>query len=112
MKRKPRGVTAGTKAVRGPKATKRAVRSVKAAQSAKSAKQGRQGGDLEKTLAPIRRHPGIRPSEINRLLKREESDGLRGTLIKRGLIRKEKDGAAMHTIPSDARAADAFDFFA
>jgi hypothetical protein len=63
------------------------------------AKQGRQGSDLEKTLALIRAHPGIRPSEINRLLNREESDGLRATLIKRGLIRKEKDGSAMRYYP-------------
>jgi hypothetical protein len=62
---------------------------------AKSAKQGRDTSDLEKTLALIRERPGIRPSEINRLLNREESDGLRSTLIKRGLIRKEKDGNAM-----------------
>jgi hypothetical protein len=46
-------------------------------QSIKSAKQSRQGGDLEKTLALIRARPGIRPSEINRLLNREESDALR-----------------------------------
>jgi hypothetical protein len=99
MKRKPRGVKAGTKALHGPKAVKRAARSAKEAQSAKSAKQGRQGGDLEKTLALIRKRPGIRPSEINRLLNREESDGLRNTLIKRGLIRKEKDGSAMRYYP-------------
>jgi hypothetical protein len=70
------------------------------ATSIKFAKQGSgQGGDLEKTLALIRKHPGIRPSEINRLLNREESDGLRATLIKRGLIRKEKDGSAMRYYP-------------
>jgi hypothetical protein len=63
--------------------------------SVKSGQQGRAGGDLEKTLALIGRHPGIRPSELNRRLNREESDGLRNTLIKRGLIRKEKDGSAM-----------------
>jgi hypothetical protein len=66
---------------------------------AKSAKQGRQGGDLEKTLSLIRAHPGIRPSELNRRLNREESDGLRNTLIKRGLVRKEKDGSAMRYYP-------------
>jgi hypothetical protein len=68
-------------------------------QPVKSTKQGRQDGDLEKALALIRAHPGIRPSEINRLLNREESDGLRATLIKRGLIRKEKDGSAMRYYP-------------
>lgn len=52
-------------------------------------------GQLEKILALIGAHPGIRPSELNRLLKVEQSDRLRDTLIKRGLIRKEKDGSAM-----------------
>jgi hypothetical protein len=89
MKRKPQR----SKAVRGQKAVKHRDRSIK------SAKQNRQGGDLEKTLALIRARPGIRPSEINRLLNREESDGLRSTLIKRGLIRKEKDGSAMRYYP-------------
>lgn len=74
------------------------------ARSVKSAKQGRQGtglqgSDLEKALALIRARPGIRPSEINRLLNREESDGLRATLIKRGLVRKEKDGSATRYYP-------------
>ena len=54
----------------------------------------RPGGNLDKILSLIRTHPGIRPSELNRLLNLEQSDGLRNTLIKRGLIRKEKDGAA------------------
>ena len=66
---------------------------------AKTAKRRGQGGDLEKTLSLIRAHPGIRPSELNRLLNREQSDGLRNTLIKRGLIRKEKDGSAMRYYP-------------
>jgi hypothetical protein len=69
------------------------------ARPVKSAKPGAQGSDLEKALALIRARPGIRPSEINRLLNREESDGLRSTLIKRGLIRKEKDGSAMRYYP-------------
>jgi hypothetical protein len=69
------------------------------ARSVKSARRGQQGSDLEKTLALIRARPGIRPSEINRLLNREESDGLRSTLIKRGLIRKEKDGSAIRYYP-------------
>ena len=68
-------------------------------QSIKSTKRSSQDSDLEKTLALIRAHPGIRPSEINRLLNREESDGLRATLIKRGLIRKVKDGSAMRYYP-------------
>ena len=50
---------------------------------------------IEKVLALIRRRPGIRPSEINRLLNLKQSDGPRGALIKRGLVRKEKDGSAV-----------------
>jgi len=93
MKRRPQGRKTGTKAVRGQKVIKNRARSVK------SVKQGRQGGDLEKTLSLIRTHHGIRPSELNRLLNREQSDGLRRTLIKRGLIRKEKDGSAVRYYP-------------
>jgi hypothetical protein len=76
----------GTKGARGQKLTKNSARSVK------SAKQGPDVSDLEKTLSLITTHPGIRPSELNRLLNREQSDGLRNTLIKRGLVRKERDG--------------------
>ena len=93
MKRKPRTFKTGSKAVRGRNAAKHK------AQSIKSAKQSPKGSDLEKALALIRAHPGIRPSEINRLLNREESDGLRSTLIKRELIRKEKDGSAVRYYP-------------
>ncbi|MBI2326717.1 hypothetical protein HYU92_00185 [Candidatus Curtissbacteria bacterium] len=50
---------------------------------------------LEKTLSIIRKSPGIRPSELNRLLNIPHSWNLRKTLIKRGLIRKEKDGSAV-----------------
>jgi hypothetical protein len=89
VKPKPQRLKTADKTDRRRKAAK------PGAQSVKSAKQSRQGGDLEKTLALIRARPGIRPSEINRILKREESDGLRSTLIRRGLIRKEKDGSAM-----------------
>jgi hypothetical protein len=89
MTRRPRG----TKAGHAKKAVKRRPRSVK------SAKPGRAGGDLEKALSLIRARPGIRPSELNRLLKTEQSDGLRNTLIKRGLVRKEKDGSAMRYYP-------------
>jgi hypothetical protein len=93
MNRRPQGPKTGTRAARAGKAVRHEARSINAAS------QGRQGSDLEKTLALIRAHPGIRPSEINRLLNREESDALRGTLIKRGLIRKEKDGSAMRYYP-------------
>jgi hypothetical protein len=65
----------------------------------RDAKPGRPGSDLEKALALIRARPGLRPSELNRLLNRTESDGLRATLIKRGLVRKEKDGSAMRYYP-------------
>lgn len=91
MKRIPQGRKAGTKAVRRRKAAR--------PESVKSLKQGHHSGDLDKTLSLIRTHPGIRPSEINRLLNRQQSDGLRSTLIKRRLIRKEKDGSAMRYYP-------------
>jgi len=76
MKRRPPGPKIGTKAGRR-----------------------HQSGDLDKTLSLISTHPGIRPSEINRLLNKEQSDGLRSTLIKRGLVRKEKDGSATRYYP-------------
>jgi hypothetical protein len=84
----------GHKTARAKKAVKHRTRSVK------SAKRRRHDGDLEKTLSLIRTHPGIRPSELNRLLKRDQSDGLRNTLIERGLIRKEKDGSATRYYPA------------
>jgi hypothetical protein len=90
MKRKSRGHEPAAKAARRRTAGK---------DSTRSAKPRHDGGDLDKTLALIRSHPGIRPSEINRLLNRDESDGLRSTLIKRGLIRKQKDGSAMRYYP-------------
>jgi hypothetical protein len=93
MKRKPQRPKTATKAARAPKTAKPKARSGKPAQ------QGRPGGDTEKALALIRARPGLRPSELNRLLNREESDGLRATLMKRGLIRKEKDGAATRYYP-------------
>jgi hypothetical protein len=92
MKQKPQGSGARSKP-RTQKVAKNRARSVQ------PAKQGRQDGDLQKLLSLIRKHPGIRPSELNRLLDREQSDGLRNTLIKRGLIRKEKDGSAMRYYP-------------
>lgn len=61
--------------------------------------------DSEHTLAAmleiIRSNPGIRPAEINRLLNRTESDSLRATLIRRGLVRKVKDGQATHLYATD-----------
>ena len=42
--------------------------------------------------------PGIYPDNRAPVV-RTRSDGLRSTLIKRGLIRKEKDGSAMRYYP-------------
>jgi hypothetical protein len=67
----------------------------RATRSGKRAKPIGSIGLLAKVLSLIRTHPGIRPSELNRLLNRKESDGLRSTLIKRGLVRKKSDGSAM-----------------
>jgi uncharacterized membrane protein len=63
--------------------------------SRKPAKSAPLSDSLKKVLALIRAHPGIRPSEINRRLKLAQSDAPRAALIKRGLIRKEKDGTAV-----------------
>lgn len=58
---------------------------------------------LEKMLTLIKKKPGIRSSEINRQLKREHSSSLRNALIKRGLVKKEKKGAAVHYYPVQKR---------
>ncbi len=49
-----------------------------------------------KMLAIIKSHPGIRPSELNRRLKLQQSDSLRAVLIRRGLVRKVTEGRATH----------------
>lgn len=54
---------------------------------------------LVKMLSLIKENPGIRPRELNSLLNREHSAGLRDTLIKRGLVRKEKGGSAVRYYP-------------
>ncbi len=54
---------------------------------------------LAKALSIIRKRPGIRPSGLNRLLRRAHSAGLRATLIERGLVRKEKRGSAVRYYP-------------
>lgn len=54
---------------------------------------------LARMHAIIRKRPGIRPSELNRLLNRAHSVSLRESLIKRGLVRKKKDGAAVRYYP-------------
>jgi hypothetical protein len=65
----------------------------------KVAKSGHPQSLVEKVLALIRNHPGIRPSEINRTLNIEQSDGPRGALLKRGLVRKVKEGSATRYYP-------------
>ena len=87
IKRRPRS-RAGT----NPQPAQRAVRHP-------TRSPGSTSGQLQEVLSLIRRRPGIRPSELNRLLNLEQSDAVRNTLIKRGLIRKEKDGSAMRYYP-------------
>ena len=89
MKRKSRASRTRTK---GAPTQKSAVRSARSVNLPKAVRADTQ---LEKVLSLIRAHPGIRPSEINRRMKLEQSDAVRATLIKRGLIRKEKDGTAV-----------------
>ena len=55
---------------------------------------------LGEILDLIKANPGIRPSEINRRLNRTESDSLRATLIRRGLVRKVKEGQSTHLYPT------------
>ena len=50
---------------------------------------------LAEMLVVIRQKPGIRPSELNRLLGLEHSANLRLILIRRGLVRKERNGSAV-----------------
>lgn len=50
---------------------------------------------LEEMVLVIRKNPGIRPSELNRLLKIPHTWNLRKELLKRGVIKKEKKGAAV-----------------
>jgi hypothetical protein len=75
-------------------ATKRKSKS-KTARGKKRGTPVRAGTQAEKVLAVIRARPGIRPSEINRRLKLAQSDAPRAALIKRGLIRKKKEGTAV-----------------
>jgi len=65
----------------------------------KVAKSGHPQSLVEKVLAVIRARPGIRPSEINRLLNMEQSDGPRSALLKRGLVRKIKEGSTTRYYP-------------
>jgi len=93
MKQRLQRPKTGTNAVRVRKFAKHTTR------SAEVANPNRASSRLETVLSLIRTHPGIRPSELNRLLNLEQSDGLRSALIKRGLIRKEKDGSATRYYP-------------
>ena len=68
-------------------------------QSTSSASRDATEQVLVKMLAIIKSHPGIRPSELNRRLNKEQSDALRATLIRRGLVRKVKDGQATFLYP-------------
>jgi predicted DNA-binding transcriptional regulator len=72
---------------------------VKAVSRKKTASPVRPGTQVEKVLVLIRARPGIRPSEINRRLKLAQSDAPRAALLKRGLIRKEQNGAAVRYYP-------------
>ncbi|HLC91744.1 MAG TPA: hypothetical protein VJC09_01700 [Candidatus Saccharimonadales bacterium] len=54
---------------------------------------------LELMLRIIRENPGIRPSELNKRIKRVHSAHLRNKLIKQGLVHKERGGAAVHYYP-------------
>lgn len=54
---------------------------------------------LTKMLSLIRKNPGIRPSKLNRLLKIPHTANLRNTLIKKGLVRKKRNGNAVHYYP-------------
>lgn len=55
---------------------------------------------LKKMLSAIRKNPGIRPSQINRLLNRPHTASFRNALIKRGLVRKQRKGSSVHYYPA------------
>jgi hypothetical protein len=94
-RRKPRRVKSGS----GAKTSR--VRKLQRGRAlpGKRKKSDQPGGYLDRILALVRANPGIRPSEINRRLNLVQSDALRNALIKRGLVRKEKDGSAMRYYP-------------
>ena len=64
-----------------------------------TASKGTREQVLATMLAIIKSHPGIRPSDLNRRLNMKQSDSLRDALIRRGLVRKVKDGRATHLYP-------------
>ena len=59
-------------------------------------KQREREDKLARMLSIIQANPGIRASAINREMSIEHTGNLRSALIKRGLVRKEKKGAAAH----------------
>ncbi|PIS04607.1 MAG: hypothetical protein COT81_05580 [Candidatus Buchananbacteria bacterium CG10_big_fil_rev_8_21_14_0_10_42_9] len=54
---------------------------------------------LKAMLGLIKKRPGIRPREMHTILGLEHSAHLRNTLIKRGLVKKQRKGAAVHYYP-------------
>jgi uncharacterized membrane protein len=54
---------------------------------------------LAEMLDLIRKNPGIRPRELHRIMGLKHSATLRAALIKRGLVRKQRKGAAVHYYP-------------
>ena len=56
---------------------------------------------LSEMLKIIKEKPGIRPSELNRILGKPHTASSRNTLIKRGLIKKERKGTAVHYYPAN-----------
>lgn len=58
---------------------------------------------LTAMLLIIRKNPGIKPSELNSLLNIPHTWNLRKTLIERGLVRKERRGAAVYYYPQESQ---------
>jgi len=54
---------------------------------------------LKKILSIIRKKPGVRPSEINKILKIPHTANLRNILIEKGLVIKKRKGAAVYYYP-------------
>jgi len=90
-----------------PAGTRRGNRVVDAARQRRpypaSVERASQSRDelLTQIVAIVRRNPGIRASEINRKLGREQTDHYRSILIDQGLLRKERQGAAVRYYPAE-----------
>lgn len=54
---------------------------------------------LAKMFSLIKKNPGIRPSELNKKIGIPHTASLRATLIKRGLVIKQRKGIATHYYP-------------